>query len=95
MNMFLQIYALDNINQEIHWSYMLNKKYEPFPASSEDFEVRIPLYIQRTYRHYPHPMQCTILIKQRVCIENLIFFNPKNVLINELIFIGLAKRCNN
>ncbi|XP_065213110.1 ER membrane protein complex subunit 1 isoform X2 [Planococcus citri] len=73
----MKIYALDNINQEVHWSHLLNKKYEPFPASSEDFEVRIPLYIQRTYRHYPHPMQCTILVKQRGSQNGVIIsFNP-------------------
>lgn len=62
-----QIYAMDNINKEILWSYLLDEDaFEPFPAPSADYDVRLPLFIQRTYRHYPHPMRCTILLRDRV-----------------------------
>lgn len=61
-----QIFAIDNISKEFLWSYLIDDEFEPFSVPTSEGEARIPLFIQRSYRHYPHPMWCTILVRERV-----------------------------
>ncbi|XP_075213432.1 ER membrane protein complex subunit 1 isoform X2 [Lycorma delicatula] len=70
-----KLFGIDNLSGEIVWQKYL-KDIKPFHSLGKPL---IPLYIQRTARHLPHPAQCFLLFKHQKTEESVIYtFNPIN-----------------
>uniref|UniRef100_V5H5V3 ER membrane protein complex subunit 1 n=1 Tax=Ixodes ricinus TaxID=34613 RepID=V5H5V3_IXORI len=56
-----KLFALDNRNGQIVWSQHFAELVPLSEAGSE----KLPIFVQRTTAHYPHPPRCTVLGKHR------------------------------
>lgn len=68
-----KVYGMENDNGDIVWQFHL-KDLTPFNLLDE---LNVPIFIQRTSRHLPHPAICTMIFKQKNNgLSALYVFNP-------------------
>lgn len=67
-----KLFALDNRNGQIVWSQHFPELH---PISSAGTE-KLPIFVQRTTAHYPHPPRCTVLGKHSSRNGYLVSVNP-------------------
>lgn len=70
-----QIFGIDNLSHEIIWQLMLEDVL-PFSSIGKD---HVPLFIQRTTRHYPYPALCTVLYRHKVSASAFFLNNSQLV----------------
>jgi len=70
-----KVYGIDNLSHEIVWQFMVE---DVIPFMNID-APHVPLFVQRTTRHYPYPAQCAVLYMDKVTKEAVLYnFNPMN-----------------
>lgn len=57
-----QIFGIDNLSGEVIWQVLIND-VTPYVMSGKP---HVPLFVQRTTRHFPYPAMCALLYKHRV-----------------------------
>uniref|UniRef100_A0A7N8Y332 ER membrane protein complex subunit 1 n=1 Tax=Mastacembelus armatus TaxID=205130 RepID=A0A7N8Y332_9TELE len=62
-----KLFGIDSKSGNILWRHYL----DDVPSNAA-----FKLMVQRTTAHFPHPPQCTLLIKDKVCLAKLHVFNP-------------------
>ncbi|XP_077559498.1 ER membrane protein complex subunit 1 [Haemaphysalis longicornis] len=67
-----KLFALDNRNGQIVWSQYFAELH---PLNSAKAQV-LPIFVQRTTAHYPHPPRCTVLGKHSSGNGYLVSVNP-------------------
>ncbi|XP_073989835.1 ER membrane protein complex subunit 1 isoform X2 [Rhodnius prolixus] len=67
-----KVFGIDNEKGDINWQFYL-KDLTYFNVHKEE----VPMYVQRTARHLPHPSIVTLLMRHKITGETVIFsFNP-------------------
>nr|XP_018911918.1 PREDICTED: ER membrane protein complex subunit 1 isoform X1 [Bemisia tabaci] len=69
-----KLFGIDNLTGTILWTYLVK---DVVPFSLSDKSQTIPLYVQRTTRHFPHPAVCTVIFQDAITRNGVLFsFNP-------------------
>lgn len=70
-----KIFGIDNLSGEVIWQVLLND-VTPYVMSGKP---HVPLFVQRTTRHFPYPAMCALLYKHTLTNKGVLYvFNPIN-----------------
>lgn len=68
-----KLFGIDNLSGEVIWQVLLTD-VTPYVMSGK---LHVPLFVQRTTRHFPYPAMCTLLYKHTLTNKGLLYvFNP-------------------